>query len=139
MSLDVGVTPDLPRIVHTHVLKLLPEDAQDMVHLYALPDGYNCDTDGMAIVVDDDVAQVDETTYTRDLVRISVYGPTHDRVRSLGRRIYTALTQGLTGVGLGVSRSRSRFFGSGPSYQPTGFVSTMSLSVGIGKILVTFR
>ena len=134
MRPEFGLTPDPVVLVHKHVLKLFPEDDQDMVHLHFLPDGYNCHTDGVGVVVSSDVAQVDESAHSRDLVKISVYGPDHEMVRRTGRNLYTALTQGMTGVGLGVSRSSSRFFGSGPSYQPTGFVSTMSLSVGIGKL-----
>ncbi|QQB45295.1 hypothetical protein I6I10_07035 [Corynebacterium glucuronolyticum] len=65
-----------------------------MVHKIALPDGYNAATDGLAIVVTDDVTQVDETTHTRELVRISVYGPDREGIRALGRRLYTAMTQG---------------------------------------------
>lgn len=141
MSLDFGLTPDPPILVYRHVLKLFPEDG-DMVHLHFLPDGYNAAEDGFAVVVAGDPQQVDEPAYSRDLVRVSVYGPgrnheDHDQVRRLGRRMYTALTQGMTGVGLGVSRKRSTFFGSGPSYQPTGFVSTMSISVGIGKLFIS--
>ena len=134
MLTEFGVTPDPVAIVHRHVLKLFPEADQDMVHLHFLPDGYNCHTDGVGVVVSSDVAQVDESAHSRDLVKVSVYGPDHDQVRRLGRNLYTALTQEMTGVGLGVSRSASTFFGSGPSYQPTGFVSTMSLSVGIAKL-----
>lgn len=134
---DFGVTPDPPARVHKHVLRLIPEADHDMVHLHFLPDGYNCHTDGMAVVVGGDTAEVDGVAHSRDLVKISVYGPDHKMVRRLGRNLYTALTQGMTGIGLGVSRSSSRFFGSGPSYQPTGFVSTMSLSVGIAKMFFT--
>lgn len=137
MSLDFGLTPDPPLLVYRHVLRLFPESDADMVHLHFLPDGYNCHTDGVAVVVAADPQQEDETSYSRDLVRVSVYGPDHDQARRLGRRLYTALTQGMTGIGLGVSRRRSTFFGSGPSYQPTGFVSTMSVSVGIGKLFAT--
>lgn len=137
MRLDFGLTPDPPILVQRHVLRLFPEADADMVHLHFLPDGYNCHTDGVAVVVAADPQQEDETTHSRDLVRVSVYGPDHDQVRRLGRRLYTALTQGMSGIGLGVSRRRSTFFGSGPSYQPTGFVSTMSISVGIGKLFVS--
>lgn len=137
MSRDFGLTPDPPVLVHRHVLKLFPEGDADMVHLHFLPDGYNCHTDGVAVVVAADPQQEDETSYSRDLVRVSVYGPDHTQARNLGRRLYTALTQGMTGIGLGVSRRQSNFFGSGPSYQPTGFVSTMSVSVGIGKLFAT--
>lgn len=138
MSLDIGMAPDPPVLVHRHVLKLFPEAQAGRVHLHFLPDGYNADKQGIAVVVEGDPSQEDETSYSRDLVRVSVYGPNHAQVRSLGRRLYSALTQGMTGVGLGVSRKRSTFFGSGPSYQPTGFVSTMSVSVGISKFLATF-
>lgn len=131
---EFGVSPDPVALVHKHVLKLFPEEDQDIVHLHFLPDGYNCHNDGIGVVVSSDVAQVDESAHSRDLVKISVYGPDHEMVRRLGRNLYTALTQGMTGVGLGLSRSSSRFFGSGPSYQPTGFVLTMSLSVGIAKL-----
>ncbi|MGV0404798.1 hypothetical protein ACUY3C_07720 [Corynebacterium marquesiae] len=134
MPLDFGVTPDPPALVHKHVLRLIPEVDRDMVHLHFLPDGYNCHQDGLAIVVSSDVQDVDDSAHSRDLVKVSVYGPDHMMVRHYGRILYTALTQGMTGIGLGVSRSDSKFFGSGPSYQPTGFVSTMSLSVGIGKL-----
>lgn len=130
---DVGLTPDPPAVVFRHVLRLLPASDHDMVHLHFLPDGYNCDKDGLAIVVAEDVAQVEQTGHSRDLVRVSVYGPDHMMVRRLGRQLYTALTQGVTGVGLGVDRTRSTFFGSGPSYQPTGFVSTASISCGFSK------
>jgi len=139
MSHDVGITPDLVQLVYHHVLRLFPAEDADMVHKIALPDGYNAATDGLAIVVADDVTQVDETTHTRELVRISVYGPDREGIRALGRRLYTAMTQGITGIGLGVSRSKSTFFGTGPSYQPTGFVSTMSISVGVGKLLATIK
>lgn len=135
---DFGLTPDPPAIVYRHVLKLFPEADADMIHLQFLPDGYNCHDHGLAVVVADDVAQDEETAYSRDLVRISVYGPDHTQVRNLGRRLYTAVTQGMTGIGLGVSRSRSSFFGSGPSFTPTGFVATMSVSVGIGKLFASF-
>ena len=131
---DFGVTPDPADLVHKHVLKLFPAADQNMVHLHFLPDGYNCHNDGVGVVVSSDVAQVDDSAHSRDLVKVSVYGPDHMMVRRLGRNLYTALTQGMTGVGLGVSRSDSQFFGSGPSFKPTGFVSTMSLSVGIGKL-----
>ena len=134
MSLEIGLAPDPVALVHRHVAKLLPVADADMLHRHFLPDGYNCHTDGVGVVVSGDVAQVDESAHSRDLVKISVYGPDHEMVRRMGRNLYTALTQGMTGVGLGVSRSSSRFFGSGPSYQPTGFVSTMSLSVGIAKL-----
>lgn len=135
---DFGLVPDLPTLVYRHVTKLFDERDADMLHLHFLPDGFNCHEDGIAIVIADDVQQDEETAFSRDLVRVSVYGPDHMMVRNLGRRLYTALTQGMTGVGLGVSRTRSSFFGSGPSYQPTGFVATMSLSVGIGKTFATF-
>lgn len=137
MRPDFGITPDPPALVYKHVAKLFSEDDADMLHLHYLPDGYNCHTDGMAVVVGGDTAEVDGAAHSRDLVKISVYGPDHQMVRRLGRNLYTALTQGMTGIGLGVSRSGSRFFGSGPSYQPTGFVSTMSLSVGIAKMFFT--
>lgn len=107
-----------------------------MIHEFLLPDGYNCHTDGLTIVVTGDVNQTQGTAHSRDLVKISVYGPDHDQVRRVGRNIYTALTQGMTGIGLGVSLAQSTFFGSGPSYQPTGFVSTMSVSVGIGRLFM---
>lgn len=138
MSLDIGFTPDPPVLVHRHVLKLFPEAQAERVHLHFLPDGYNAGKQGVAIVVAADPQQEDDTSYSRDLVRVSVYGPNHDQARKMGRDLYTSLTQGVTGIGLGVSRKRSTFFGSGPSYQPTGFVSTMSLSVGIGKFFATF-
>lgn len=134
MSLEIGFAPDPPRLVHREVLKLIPEADADMVHLFFLPDGYNCHNHGVAVVVAEDVNQDDDTAHSRDLVKVSVYGPDHDLVRRLGRGLYTALTGGVTSVGLGVSRSKSRFFGSGPSFQPTGFVSTMSISVGISKL-----
>lgn len=137
MRPDFGITPDPPALVYKHVAKLFSEEDADMLHLHYLPDGYNCHTDGMAVVVGGDMAEVDGVAHSRDLVKISVYGPDHKMVRRLGRNLYTALTQGMTGIGLGVSRSSSRFFGSGPSYQPTGFVSTMSLSVGIAKMFFT--
>lgn len=133
MPAEIGIAPDATQILHRHVRRLFPEEDQDMVHLHFLPDGYNCHKDGLAIVVADDPGMDDETTHVRDLVRVSVYGPSHDRVRKLGRNMHTALTSGVTGIGLGVSRSKSPFFGSGPSYQPTGFVSTMSISVGLVK------
>lgn len=138
MSVDFGLTPDLPTLVYRHVTKLFDEADADMIHLHFLPDGYNCNKHGIAVVVADDASQEDETAYTRDLVRVSVYGPDHTQVRNLGRRLYVAMTQGMTGIGLGVSRSRSTFFGSGPTQAPTGFVSTMSLSVGIGKTFASF-
>ena len=137
MRPDFGITPDPPALVYKHVVKLFSEEDADMLHLHFLPDGYNCHTDGMAVVVGGDTAEVDGVAHARDLVKISVYGPDHKMVRRLGRNLYTALAQGMTGIGLGVSRSGSRFFGSGPSYQPTGFVSTMSLSVGIAKMFFT--
>lgn len=136
MSLEIGLAPDPVALVHRHVAKLLPAADADMLHLHFLPDGYNCHTSGIAIVVADDVQQADDTAHTRELVRVSVYGPEHMQVRRLGRNLYTALTTGITGIGLGVSKSRSTFFGSGPSHKPTGFVSTMSISVGIGKIFL---
>ena len=139
MRLDFGLTPDPPILVHRHVLRLFPERDADMVHLHHLPDGYNATKDGVAVVVAGDPQQEDETAYSRDLVRVSVYSSDHEQARNLGRRLYTALTQGMSGIGLGVDRRRSTFFGSGPSYQPTGFVSTMSVSVGIGKLFATPR
>lgn len=105
-----------------------------MVHFLNLPDRYNAMKHGIAVVVNEDVNQDDDTTYSRDLVRVSVYGPEHQMVRNIGRNIHTSLTQGLTGIGLGIDRRRSTFFGSGPSYQPTGFVSTMSISVGLHRM-----
>lgn len=135
---DIGLTPDPPSIVYRHLLKLFPEEDTDLVHQHFLPDGYNCHTDGVAVVVGSDVQQVDESSYSRDLVKVTVYGPDHTMVRRLGRDIYTALTQGMTGIGLGVDRKASTFFGSGPSYQPTGFVSTMSVSVGTGRLFAGF-
>lgn len=134
MSRELGIVADPPRLVHRQVLNLIPERDADMVHLFFLPDGYNCHTHGIAVVVAEDVNQDDDTAHSRDLVKVSVYGPDHDLVRRLGRALYTSLTGGVTSVGLGVSRSKSRFFGSGPSFQPTGFVSTMSISVGISKL-----
>lgn len=134
MEVNFGVTPDPPRVVHRHVLRLFDERDHDMVHFLNLPDGYNAHKDGVAVVVTEDVSQDDESAHARDLVRVSVYGPAHGQVRKLGRNLYTSLTQGVTGAGLGVDRARSSFFGSGPSYQPTGFVSTMSISVGFGRI-----
>lgn len=137
MSLDIGFTPDPVPLVFRHVSKLFPESDADMLHEHHLPDGYNCHAHGVAVVIAEDVVQDDDTAHERDLVRVSVYGPDHMLVRRLGKNLYTALTQGVTGIGLGVSRSRSTFFGSGPSYEPTGFVSTMSLSVGIGKLFAS--
>lgn len=134
MSRDVGFAPDPVALVLRHVSALFDEGDQDMLYQHYLPDGYNCRSHGVAVVVAEDVQQVDGAAHTRDLVRVSVYGPDHAMVRQLGKNLYTALTQGVTGVGLGVSRSRSTFFGSGPSFQPTGFVSTMSVSVGIGRL-----
>lgn len=139
MSSDIGIAPDPAAVVFRHMQRLYPQDYHDMLHLHALPDGYNCHTDGLAIVVDDDISQVDESSYSRDLVQINVFGPDRALVSKTGRVLYAALTQGASGIGLGVSRSKSKFFGVGPSYQPTGFVSTMSISVGIGKVLATFR
>lgn len=133
---DIGLTPDPPRIVYRHLLRLFPDEDADMIHEFFLPDGYNCHTDGLGIVVTGDTNQAQGTAHSRDLVKINVYGPDHDQVRRVGRAIYTALTQGVTGIGLGVSLSQSTFFGSGPSYTPTGFVSTMSVSVGIGRFFM---
>lgn len=135
MSHDFGYTPDLVALVHTHVLRCFREEDADMVHQHFLPDGYNCHTDGVAVVVAEDTMDVDDTSYSRDTVRISIYGPDYALVRTMGRRLWTAMTQGMTGIGLGVLRSQSTFYGAGPSFQPTGFVSTMSLSVGIAKLL----
>lgn len=134
MSRNVGFAADPVALVFRHVSGLFDEGDQDMLHQHYLPDGYNCHSQGVAVVVAEDVQQVDGAAHTRDLVRVSVYGPDHAMVRQLGKNLYTALTQGVTGVGLGVSRSRSTFFGAGPSFQPTGFVSTMSVSVGIGRL-----
>lgn len=131
---DIGFSPDPVQVVHRHVLRLFEGVDHDMVHFLNLPDGYNAHNDGIAVVVNEDVNQDDETAHARDLVRVSVYGPEHQMVRNLGRNLHTALTQGLTGIGMGVDRSRSTFFGSGPSFQPTGFVSTMSISVGIHRM-----
>lgn len=130
---DIGLTPDPVILVRKQVQNLFSADDADMIHDHFLPDGYNCDKHGLAVVIADDAGQEDGVAHVRDLVRVSVYGPDHMMVRKLGRNIYTALTQGITSVGLGVSRTQSTFFGSGPSYQPTGFVSTMSVSVGIGR------
>lgn len=131
---SVGLTPDPVVMVHRHVLRMFPDRDSDMVHLHFLPDGYNPAKSGVAVVIEGDTSQVDGVTHSRDLVKVNVFGPDHQQVRVLGRRLYTALTQGLSGIGLGVDRSRSQFFGSGPSYTPTGFVSTMSISVGAGRI-----
>lgn len=131
---NIGFTPDPVQLVHRHVLRLFEDVDHDMVHFLNLPDGYNAMKHGIAVVVNEDVNQDDDTTYSRDLVRVSVYGPEHQMVRNLGRNIHTSLTQGLTGIGLGIDRGRSTFFGSGPSYQPTGFVSTMSISVGLHRV-----
>lgn len=133
---DVGITPDPARIVHRHVGRLLAESDQDMLHLYYLPDGYNTHKHGTAIVVSEDVGQVDGAGHTRDGVKVSVYSPVYEEARRLGRNLYTALTQGVTGIGLGVSRQRSVFYGAGPSYTPTGFVSTMTISVGLSRFFV---
>lgn len=137
MSHSIGLTPDPVRAVFRHVSRFFSEEDQDIMHLHNLPDGYNCHHDGLAIVVTEDAQQADDTGHARDLVRVSVYAPDLDLVRRVGRNIYTSLTQGVSGIGLGISRSRSSFFGSAPSYQPTGFVSTMSLSVGMGRIFAT--
>lgn len=134
MSLSAGFTPDPVVVTFRHVSRLFPDVDQDMLHQYQLPDGYNCHKDGIAVVVAEDTRQADGAAHTRDLVRVSVYGPDQQQVRALGRNLYTALTQGITGIGLGVSRRQSSFFGVGPSFQPTGFVSTMSVSVGIGRL-----
>lgn len=130
----VGFAPDPVTLVHRHVLRLFEDVDHDMVHFLNLPDEYNAHKDGIAVVVAEDVNQDDETVYSRDLVRVSVYGPVHQSVRKLGRNLHTSLTQGITGIGLGIDRDRSTFFGSGPSYQPTGFVSTMSISVGVSRM-----
>lgn len=130
----VGFTPDPPALVHRHLLRFFAAEDAGMIHLHFLPDGYNARKDGLAIVVSGDVSQVDDVAHTRDLVKISVYGATHATVRKFGRNIYTVMTSGIPSVSLGISRKQSMFFGSGPSFKPTGFVSTMSLSVGIGKI-----
>lgn len=134
MSLDIGIAPDPVAVLYRHVLRLFPDADHDMIHLHHLPDGYNCHTHGLAVVVLEDVAMVDDTAHSRDLVKVNVFGPEHALVRRLGRNLYMALTQGMTGVGLGVSRSKSRFFGSAPSHKPTGFVATMSISVGVSKL-----
>ncbi len=133
MSLDFGVSPDPVRVVHRHVSCLLPDEDQDMLHLFHLPDGYNTHKNGTAIVVSEDVGQVDGAGHSRDGVTVSVYSPVYEEARRLGRNLYTALTQGVTGIGLGVSRQRSVFYGAGPSYTPTGFVSTMTISVGLSR------
>lgn len=137
MSSDYGFTPDPVRMVHAQVLRLVGQADADMVHLFTLPDGYNCHTDGLGIVVLDDVQQVDETAHSRELVKVNVFGPDYAQTRRVGRQLYQSLTQGITSMGLGVSRSRSVFFGAGPSYKPTGFVSTMSISVGMSKLFAS--
>lgn len=131
---NVGFTADPVRLVFNHVARLFPSEDSDMLHMLNLPDGYNCAKDGVAIVVSEDSQQTDGAAHSRNLVRISVYGADLAQVRSLGRSLYTAMTQGVTGIGLGVSRTRSMFFGAAPNFQPTGFVSTMSLSVGVGRL-----
>lgn len=133
---DIGVTPDPVEVMYNAVCRVLPDTDVDMVHKLQLPDGYNCHQDGMAIVVMGDVNQVDETVYSRDLVKVNVYGPDRDSVRRIGRELYTVLTRGLVGISLGVSRSKSMFFGDAPSFKPTGFVCTMSISVGFGRVFV---
>lgn len=136
---DIGITPDPVRIVHRHVGRLLAESNRDMLHLFHLPDGYNTHKNGTAIVVSEDVGQVDGAGHSRDGVTVSVYSPVYEEARRLGRNLYTALTQGVTGIGLGVSRQRSVFYGAGPSYTPTGFVSTMTISVGLSRFFATLR
>lgn len=134
MSHEIGMTPDPVELVHRQLLRFFTAGDSDMVHLHFLPDGYNASKDGLAVVVSGDAAQIDDVSHTRDLVTISVYGATHATVRKFGHSIYTVMTSGIPSVSLGISRRQSTFFGSGPTFKPTGFVSTMSLSVGIGKI-----
>lgn len=136
MPVDFGITPDPVLMVARVIGRMIPDDV-DMLHVRDLPDGYNAHKDGLAVVVGDDVPQVDGVSHSRDLVRVSVYGPDRDLVLRWGRNLHSALTQGVGGVGLGVSRTRSAFFGVGPSFKPTGFVSTSSLSVGMGRIFRT--
>lgn len=131
---DLGMTPDPVSLVYRAVLQLLPKSEADVVHELQLPSGYNCHEQGIAIVVMGDVSQTDDTAHSRDLVKINVFGPTRAGVRRIGRTLYTALTQGIAGIGLGVSRKHSVFFGDGPSFKPTGFVCTMSISVGMSKL-----
>lgn len=133
-SVMIGLTPDPPELVYRQLLRFFTAEDADMVHLNSLPDGYSAPKDGLAVVVTEDVQQGNDVAHTRDLVTISVYGATHATVQKFGRNIYTVMTSGIPAVSLGISSKQSMFFGSGPSFKPTGFVSTMSLSVGIGKI-----
>lgn len=142
--MKIPVSNDAVTLVHKRLTKALPKrfnsdgSAFPYIHQHHLPDRWNPNL-GVAVVVADDAPQVRETGHDRVLVRITVHSPTFDTSRKWGRNIYDFLTSPFGGLGLGVSKSRSTGVVVAPDSLAGGYVSTMSISVGMSKFFQSFE
>lgn len=108
----------------------LPEEIS--VHENSLPEKWN-PNHGAAVVVADDAPQDQETTYDRELVRVSVHAPSFEMSRKLGRNIKDYLLSPLGGLGLAINRRRTTGVIVGPNSLAGGYVATCSYSCGTSK------
>lgn len=139
MALPFGVPNDATTVMHKHLTRVLPDRTDrdgnpvDWIHRQYLPDGWN-PNHGVAVVIADDATQVQETSYDRVMVRVTVHAPTFDGARKWARNIHTYLLSPLGGLGLGIDRRRSTGVIVSPDSLAGGWVATASYSCGMSKL-----
>lgn len=116
--------------LHRDLRSALP--AEIPVHLHTLPEKWNPNM-GLVVVVADGTPQSGDTAHNRDLVSVTVYAPSFDLARKMGRSIADYLFSPYGGLGLSISRARSTRPIVGPSSLRGGFISTASYSCGTSR------
>lgn len=130
---DFLLSKDATIMLHRHLVRALPDrGGKEWIYLHELPNGWNPDK-GLAVVVGDDANTRNDTSYDRNLVRISVHASSHHAARKLGRNIHQYLLSPLGGFGLGIDRERSTAVIVGPDSLAGGYVATTSISCGTSK------
>lgn len=125
---DMLFSPDPVAKLYRDLREALPDTLP--VHKFSLPEKWNADKDGAAVVVADGAPQGGDTAHDRDLVRVTVHAPTRDLARNLGRAIADYLFSPIGGLGLAIIRTRSTRPIVGPDSLRGGYVSTASYSCG---------
>ena len=139
MTLGFGVSADATVMMHKHLIRALPDRTDrdgnpvTWIHQQHLPDGWN-PNHGVAVVVADDATQVQETSFDRVMVRVTVHAPTFDGARKWARNIHNYLFSPMGGLGLGIDRRRSTGVIVSPDSLAGGWVATASYSCGMSKL-----
>ena len=139
MTLGFGVSADATVMMHKHLTRVLPDRTDrdgnpvTWIHKQYLPDKWNPNM-GVAVVVADDATQVQETSFDRVMVRVTVHAPTFDGARKLGRNIHNYLLSPMGGLGLGIDKRRSTGVIVAPDSLAGGWVATASYSCGMSKL-----